>query len=208
MDDEVRDKPHPEARGSSAQESTEKREESPSAIGTAEEEKGSVPLSEFRRIYAEMKKWKEKYRSMLGKEELLKEKEEEINRLRGVVFDARVSKALVETAAKLNAVDPQQVAHLLKQFVILDEHLEPVVVDEEGRRRFTRSGSPMSIESLVKEFLAKFPHHRRARLTGGSGSLPPTSGGESNLIESLRRASSLKELERLITENSRRRLEG
>jgi len=172
------------------------------------EEKGSVPLSEFRRIYAEMKRWKEKYRSMLGKEELLKEKEEEVNRLRNVVYEMRVSKALVETAAKLNAVDPQQVASLLKQFVILDDDLEPVVVDEEGRRRFTRSGSPMSIEGLVKEFLAKYPHHRRARLTGGSGSLPPTSGGESSLVESLKRATSLKELERLITENSRRRLEG
>ena len=167
-----------------------------------EEEQQTVPLSEFRRIYAEMKKWKEKYRQQLAKEELLKEKEEEIGRLMGVVRQLRVRRALEEAAQRQNAVDPEQVASLLEEQVGLDENYEPVVVDGSGQVRFNPNGGRMTIDDLVREFLAAHPHHKKATLTGGAGSTPESTATQPpSLIERINSARSFREIERIVEEH-------
>ena len=166
---------------------------------------GAVPLSEFRRVFAEMKRWKQKYRGQLAKDEVIREKEEEIGRLVGVVRELRVQRSLVEAARRQEAVDPEQVASLLGKFVQLDEEYAPVVVDENGNRRFTRNGRPLGTDDLVREFLSAHPHHKRAVLSGGAGSTPQSTAPEGTLLDALRNARSFRELERLV-ETHRRNL--
>jgi|GEM_PF-1866099 hypothetical protein len=178
--------------------------------GEREEEavqgEGTVPMSEFRRLYAEMKKWKEKYREMLGKDELLKEKDSEIERLKGELYGLRVKRALIDAAAANGAVDSEQVASLLLKYVQLDENFQPVVVDDEGRRRFLKSGSPLGVEGLVREFLAKYPHHRRALSRSGAGSVQSgIAEGKQTSIDRVQGARSFRELERIVSEEARAR---
>lgn len=168
---------------------------------SSQNEEQTVPVSEFRRIYAEMKRWKEKYRQQLAKEELLREKEEEIGRLTGVVRQIKVRKSLEEAARRQNAVDPEQVASLLEERVSLDENYEPVVVDGSGQVRFTQSGQRMTIDDLVREFLTDNPHHKKATLTGGAGSAPnQTASTTPSLIEKINSARSFREIERILEE--------
>jgi len=169
---------------------------------TVRDEEQTVPLSDFKRIYAEMKKWKEKYRQQLAKEELLREKEEEIGRLMGVVRQLKVRKSLEEAARRQNAVDPEQVTSLLEERVSLDENYEPVVVDESGQIRFTKTGKRMTVEDLVREFLAANPHHKKATLGGGAGSSPNATAAPSpSLIERINSARSFREIERIVEEH-------
>jgi len=169
---------------------------------TVRDEEQTVPLSDFKRIYAEMKKWKEKYRQQLAKEELLREKEEEIGRLMGVVRQLKVRKSLEEAARRQNAVDPEQVTSLLEERVSLDENYEPVVVDESGQIRFTKTGKRMTPEDLVREFLAANPHHKKATLGGGAGSSPnATATPTPSLIERINSARSFHEIERIVEEH-------
>ncbi|MCX7702514.1 MAG: hypothetical protein N2234_00200 [Planctomycetota bacterium] len=182
------------------------REKEERVVGKETEEGrgGMVPLEEFRRLYAEMKKWKEKYRETLGKDDLIKEKEREIERLKGALYDLQVKRALVDAAVANYAVDAEQVAFLVARYVQLDENFQPVVVDDEGKRRFTKSGAPMSVDGLVKEFMWKYPHHRKPFVErGGAGTVVSIGSEEGKTLgERVQSAKSFRELERIVAQEA------
>jgi hypothetical protein len=105
------------------------------------------------------------------------EMEGEITRLRGVLAETRVDRELVWAAASQHAINPAQVAHLMKDRVRLDNDLEPVVMNAQGDRQFDRYGRPVAVADAVGTFLEKNPHMVRPSTElagGGSGGTDAT----------------------------------
>jgi hypothetical protein len=108
--------------------------------------------------------------------DLASKKDEEIRKRDEVIRSYTVDMPLVDTAAKLGAVNPKQVQALLKPNLRLGETGEVEVLDEKGTVRYSDKGQPFKVEDLVKEFLDTNPHFRSAG--------PATTQGKSNLNQS------------------------
>lgn len=104
-------------------------------------------------------------------ERILKEqaekKDAQINQLMSQVKNIRVDGALLDTASKLKAVNPGQVATLIKDQVKLNESGDVEIVDPKtGQTRYKDDGNHMSIEDLTNEFLTANPHFVAASPSG------------------------------------------
>jgi len=134
----------------------------------------------------------EKYRDLVQREEqrlldeqkkrgefekILKEtaekKDQAINQLRDQLNSIKVDGALLNTASKYRAVNPEQVVQLVKGKVRLNETGEVEVIGDNGTPRYTESGELMSVDGYVKEFLQSNPHFVQAG-PSGSGSTSNT----------------------------------
>lgn len=108
----------------------------------------------------------------------------EISTLRQELINLKVDGTLLNTASQRNAVNPEQVAQLLKGKVGLDETGRPVVFDRDGNVQYDPdTAEPVSIESYVNEWLDNNPHFLRS--TGGGvvsrGSTGPSGKGPIDL---------------------------
>ena len=104
-------------------------------------------------------------------EKILKEqaekKDTQINQLMTQVKNIRVDGALLDTASKFKAVNPGQVATLIKDQVKLNETGDVEIVDPKtGQTRYKEDGNHMSIEDLTQEFLTANPHFVAASPAG------------------------------------------
>jgi hypothetical protein len=95
------------------------------------------------------------------KEETYKQRQD---RLAKELRQERVRGRLVSIAAKLGAVDPDDVADLLEKRVDLDDDFKIVVRDAKDATRTASNadGDDMSIDELVSELLEKKPHLAKA----------------------------------------------
>ena len=135
----------------------------------------------------------DKYRELVQKEEqrqldeqkkrgefekILKEtaekKDQQINQLRDQLNSVKVDGSVLNAASTYGAVNPQQVARLVKEQIRLNEAGEVEVVGQTGAPRYTESGEPMTAEMLVKEFLEQNTHFVKAG-PSGSGTTSNTS---------------------------------
>lgn len=161
-----------------------------------EQGKDTVPAQELRRVFKELRKWKDKYRELQAKRAELEERENALVRLKGRLADAHLTRLLADTAASQDAISPEQVASFLRGSVALGDDLEPQVVASAGE---SEEGGPSTVEELVSEFLSQYPHHRKARLSGGSGSAPAPTAPADTLKEQIAGAASHEELERIVS---------
>jgi len=81
----------------------------------------------------------------------------------------KVDGALLNSAASLKSVAPNQVADLLKNRVRLNEQGEAEVVDTNGTPAYLDNGSQMQVKDLVSDFLTTNPHFA-APSQSGTGS--------------------------------------
>ena len=81
----------------------------------------------------------------------------------------KVDGALLNSAASLKSVAPNQVADLLKNRVRLNEQGEAEVVDKNGTPAYLDNGSQMQVKDLVSDFLTTNPHFA-APSQSGTGS--------------------------------------
>lgn len=101
----------------------------------------------------------------------------EITTLRQELTNLKVDGTLLNTAAARNAVNPEQVAQLLKGSVGLDETGRPVVFDKDGNIKYDPdTAEPVKIESYVNSWLDANPHFLRSTpggvvSNGSSGSV-------------------------------------
>jgi len=138
------------------------------SLKTAEEERELDAMKkreEFDKVLASQK---EKYSS-------------EITQLRQELTNLKVDGTLLATAGQRNAVNPEQVAQLLKGRVGLDETGRPVVFDDTQNIQYDpETAEPRSIESYVNEWLDNNPHFLRSGPGGvsskGSTGPVPTGG--------------------------------
>jgi hypothetical protein len=157
-----------------------------------------VPVQKLHSLFKELKKWKDKYRGLKNRRVELEEREKTLEEMKEHLADAHLARLLTDAAATQDAINPQQVAAFLRERVTLGEDLKPVVVIPEGAREDT--AGPDSVEELVAEFLSRYPYHRRAKLSGGSGSTPSPSAVTDTLKEQIRSAASHEELERIVSQ--------
>jgi RNase P/RNase MRP subunit p29 len=129
----------------------------------------------------------EKYQTLLQKEEeqkisqakeksefekLLKENAEKfqskIGSLTSELTKIKVDGALINAASTKRAVNPEQVARLVRENVKMSETGEVEVIDPKtGQTRYTDNGDPLTIDGLVGEFLQTNPHFVSAGQPGG-----------------------------------------
>lgn len=107
-------------------------------------------------------------------EQLLKSTTEKlqskISTLTAELTKERVDTALINAASTKRAINPEQVARLVRDNVKMLESGEVEIVDHKtGRTRYTDNGEQMDIQGLVAEFLQTNPHFVQAG-TPGSGS--------------------------------------
>lgn len=129
----------------------------------------------------------EKYQTLMAKEEetrisqakeksefekLLKENAEKfnskINTLTSELTKIKVDGALINAASTKKAINPEQVARLVRDNVKMSEAGEVEVIDPKtGQQRYTDNGDPYNIDGLVSEFLQTNPHFVSAGQPGG-----------------------------------------
>jgi hypothetical protein len=106
-------------------------------------------------------------------QELAEKKDQEIRKRDEIIRNYTVDMPLVDTAAQLGAVNPQQVKQLLKPYVRLSEQGEVEVLDDKGSVRYSDRGTLLGVKDLVQEFLDSNLHFRAAG--------PTTSHTKSNI---------------------------
>lgn len=106
-------------------------------------------------------------------EDILKEQaskyQSEIQKLQGDLKNIKINDALLSSASKNKAINPQQVVELLKGKVQLNEEGQVEVLAENGSPRYNKDGNLYSVEEYVSEFLTQNPHFQMAT-PSGSGS--------------------------------------
>ena len=103
-------------------------------------------------------------------EQILKEKSEEFNkkytRLESELKDIKINKALLSSASKNRAINPDQVVELLKNNIKLNETGGVEIVDKNGIARYNSKGELLTTDELVNEFLTQNPHFVTATPSG------------------------------------------
>jgi len=106
-------------------------------------------------------------------EDILKEQankyQSEIQKLQGDLTNIKINDALLGSASKNRAINPQQVVELLKNSVQLNEDGQVEVLADNGTPRYNKDGNLYSVEEYVSEFLTQNPHFQMAT-PSGSGS--------------------------------------
>lgn len=128
----------------------------------------------------------EKYRELMEREEkielekqkkkgefdtILKQQAEKfgakINTLTGELTKIKVDGALLSAASSAKAINPEQVVSLVRNQIRMSETGEVEVVDKNGTVRYDETGTPMTTDKLVAEFLQSNPHFVQAGVPGG-----------------------------------------
>ncbi len=103
-------------------------------------------------------------------EQILKEKSEEFNKkytsLESELKDIKINKALLSSASKNRAINPDQVVELLKNNIKLNETGGVEIVDKNGIARYNSKGELLTTDELVNEFLTQNPHFVTATPSG------------------------------------------
>jgi len=93
----------------------------------------------------------------------------------------KVDGTLLSAASEMKAINPTQVAALLKTSIKLNEAGAVDVLDNQGRVRYDDAGKPIQVSQLVREFLDTNPHFKQA---GPQGSGVSTGiGKQAQLVE-------------------------
>ena len=94
--------------------------------------------------------------------ELADKKDQEIKKRDEIIKNYTVDMPLIDSAARLGAVNPNQVKQLLKPYVRLSEGGEVEILDDKGSIRYSDKGTPFGVQDLVQEFLESNLHFKAA----------------------------------------------
>jgi len=123
---------------------------------------------------------KEDFQGVLKKQ---KDKSDgEIHRLRSELESIKIDGALIDAASKSKSVAPDHVAQLLRKNITLGDDGTVVVVDNEGKQRYTDNADPMSVPDLVEEFLSSNTYFRSSG-PSGSGSSGNTNNADPQSLD-------------------------
>jgi hypothetical protein len=124
-------------------------------------------LDEIRALKADAEKRQTEQQIKRGEfektlQDLAAKKDAEISKRDSIIKEYKVNTPLLSAAAKYNAVNAEQVKSLLAQNVRLNSDGEVEVIDSKGAVRYTDSGAPLDVDSLVREFLDSNSHFKLA----------------------------------------------
>ena len=107
-------------------------------------------------------------------EQILKEKSEEYGKkiatLESELRDIKINKALLSSASKNRAINPDQVVELLKNNIKLSDSGSVEILDKNNIARYNSKGELLTTDEFVQEFLTQNPHFVTAT-PSGSGSV-------------------------------------
>lgn len=108
----------------------------------------------------------------------VQKKDTMITQLQNELKAIKVDGNLLGAASSRKAINPQQVARLLKDNIRLAANGEVEIVDESGVVRYNDQGSAMTVDDLVGEFLSANPHFVNAgpQGTGSQSSIAKANG--------------------------------
>ena len=111
----------------------------------------------------QQKEAEEKQKIQKGEfEEIIKNKAQEFNRekeeLQNQLRDIKINKALLSSASKGRAINPDQVVSLLQNQIKLNESGNVEILDSKGLPRYNNNGELFTTDELVQEFLTQNPH--------------------------------------------------
>jgi len=120
-------------------------------------------------------------------EKILKEQAEKaaqkINTLTNELSRIKVDGALLNSASKHSAINPEQVVRLVRDQVKMNETGEVEIVDPvSGQTRYTDKGELLTPDGLIEEFLQSNAHFVKAG-PAGSGSKSNTSTGGATKVD-------------------------
>ena len=145
-----------------------------------------IDLSEYKALKTEQENKKLEDQKARGEfEQILTQQKSDfdnkINSMKQQLEKERVDGSLLKAAGSRNAVNPEQVAQLLRSKVRLTDEGDVTVLNDKGEVVYdTEAGSLQSVESLVNTFLDSNPHFLRA---GPSGSGSTGNVGEDSSTE-------------------------
>lgn len=130
-----------------------------------------VDLDEARQLLQakqeqEIERQKEKGEFEKVLQQLAEKKDNEISQYKTKLQEIQVDGALINAASQNNAVSPDQVVALLKSKTRLGDDGSVEILDKDGSVRYNDSGTPLSVNELVSEFLTANPHFVKASPSG------------------------------------------
>lgn len=135
-----------------------------------------INITEYRSLKAEQEKIKLEEQKNRGEfETILSEQkadyDSKLESVKSKLRNVQVDGAILKAAGSRNAVNPEQVAMLLRERVTLTDEGEVHVLSDKGEVMYDKNtASPTTVETLVNEFLDASPHFLRAG-PSGSGSI-------------------------------------
>lgn len=148
-----------------------------------EKKYSGVDLDHYKSLVEQEEQRKQQELEKRGEyEQLLKSQAEKFNMkikaYESELHSIKVDGTLLQEASKSKAVNPQQVVSLLKGSLKLNESGGVDVVDASGTVRYDDNGNPLSVSTLVNEFLTANPHFRSAgpQGTGTQGAVGRQTG--------------------------------
>ena len=173
MDNEPNQEPNEPATKSFSQDELERIVEQRLARERRKYEKQleGVDLDEARRLMeekqqAELERQKEKGEFEKVLKQVTEKKDQTIQTLNHKLYELQVDGALVNAASQSGAVNPQQVVQLLKGQTRLNEEGQVEILDSDGTVRYNDTGSPLSVNEYVSDFLTANPHFVKASPSG------------------------------------------
>jgi hypothetical protein len=124
---------------------------------------------------AELERQKERGEFDAILKKTVEKKDVEIQSYKTKLQQTLVDGAILGAASNNNAVNPNQVAQLLKSNTRLADNGNVEVLDDNGSPRYNDSGDLLSVNEMVTEFLTVNPHMVKAS-QGGVGSQGNTGG--------------------------------
>lgn len=120
-------------------------------------------IEELKQLKAKAEKAKEAEAIRKGEfEKILKEKADnwnsEIQKRDNIIREYKINTPLLNSAAKMRSVNPEQVKSLLVNSVRLNDNGDVEVVGNDGSVRYNDDGTAVSVEQLVDGFLKENPH--------------------------------------------------
>jgi hypothetical protein len=121
----------------------------------------------------ERQKEKGEFESIL--KQTVEKKDMEISQYKKRLESTLIDGSLLSAASKYNAVEPNQVAQLLRSSLKLADDGSVEILDSNGTVRYNEKADPLSVDEVVGDFLTANPHFVRAT-PSGAGTLGNAGG--------------------------------
>ena len=121
----------------------------------------------------ERQKEKGEFESIL--KQTVEKKDMEISQYKQRLESTLIDGSLLSAASKYNAVEPNQVAQLLRSSLKLADDGSVEILDSNGTVRYNEKADPLSVDEVVGDFLTANPHFVRAA-PSGAGTLGNAGG--------------------------------
>lgn len=133
-------------------------------LGARSFEEAKSVMQEKEQIALEEKKKRGEFEDIL--KEQAQKYQSEITQYQEQLRTIKVNDALLNSASKHKAINPQQVVELLKGKVQLNDNGQVEVLADSGTPRYNQNGELYSVEEYVSEFLTQNPHFQQATPSG------------------------------------------